>query len=109
MMVPDQTVFLFTGISLVFLGVASISYSKNLVKTVMSFQVVLLGANLALFASGLDSPAATGLGTRLTTDSFVLMSILIGAAVESVGLAIVVKVYQNYGTLNPSEIRKLRH
>jgi len=108
-MVTDQTVFLLTGTVMIFLGIASISYSKNLVKTVMSFQVVLLGANLALFSSGLDTPLASGLGTRLTTDSFVFLSILVGAAVEAVGLAIVVNVYRKYGTLNPSEIRKLRH
>jgi len=108
-MVADQTVFMFTGILLVFLGIASISYSKNLIKTVMSFQVVLLGANLALFSSGLNTSLSSGLGTRLTTDSFVFLSILVGAAVEAVGLAIVVYVYRKYGTLNPSEIRKLRH
>jgi NADH:ubiquinone oxidoreductase subunit K len=107
-MLTDQTVFMFTGTLLVFLGIASISYSKNLIKTVMAFQVVLLGANLALFSSGL------GVGTSLTTDprtihSFVFLSILVGAAVESVGLAIIVSVYRKYGTLNPSEIRKLRH
>jgi len=109
-MASDQIVFLFTGGLLVFLGIASISYSKNLVKTVMAFQVVLLGANLALFSSGLsggDSCLVTDF--CLTIDSFVFLSILVGAAVESVGLAIVVNVYRKYGTLNPSEIRKLRH
>jgi len=107
--VTDQTVFLFTGILLVFIGIGAISYSKNLIKTVMAFQVVVLGANLALFASGLNTPLSSGLGTRLTTDSFVFLSILVGAAVEAVGLAIVVNVYRKYGTLNPSEIRKLKH
>jgi NADH:ubiquinone oxidoreductase subunit K len=108
-MVTDQIVFMSTGILLVFLGIASISYSKNLIKTVMSFQVVLLGANLALFSAGLNGSLSTVVGTRLTTDSFVFLSILVGAAVEAVGLAIVVNVYRKYGTLNPSEIRKLRH
>ena len=108
-MVTDQIVFMSTGILLVFLGIASISYSKNLVKTVMSFQVVLLGANLALFSSGLNGSLSPITGTRLTTDSFVFLSILVGAAVEAVGLAVVVNVYRKYGTLNPSEIRKLRH
>ena len=102
-------IFLSTGIFLVFLGIASISYSKNLIKTVMSFQVVLLGANLALFSSGLNGPLSSIATTRLTTDSFVFLSILVGAAVEAVGLAIVVTVYRKYGTLNPSEIKKLRH
>ena len=105
----DQTVFLFTGILLVFIGIGAISYSKNLIKTVMAFQVVVLGANLALFASGINTPLSSGLGTRLTTDSFVFLSILVGAAVEAVGLAIVVNVYRKYGTLDPSEIRKLKH
>ncbi len=108
-MITDQTVFLFTGVVLAFVGMASISSSRNLIKTVMAFQVVLLGANLALFASGLDAPLQSGLGTRLTTDSFVFLSILVGAAVEAVGLAVVVTLYRKYGTLDPSEIRKLRH
>lgn len=128
-MVTDQIVFMSTGILLVFMGIASISYSKNLIKTVMSFQVVLLGANLTLFSSGLapvppnlalstiSCPSSSPFPTLLwgancyllTIDSFVFLSILVGAAVEAVGLAIVVNVYRRYGTLNPSEIRKLRH
>jgi NADH:ubiquinone oxidoreductase subunit K len=90
------------GTLLIFMGIASISLSKNLVKTIMSFQIVLFGANLALFASGLGSE------TRLTVDTFVLLSITIGAAVEAVGLALVLGVHRKYGTLNPSKVRKLR-
>lgn len=78
------------------------SFSKNLIKTIMSFQIVVLGANLALFASGL------GPQNPSISDSFVLFSIASGASVEAVGLAIVVSVHRKYGTLNPSEIRRLR-
>jgi NADH:ubiquinone oxidoreductase subunit K len=98
----DALVFMTAGTLLIFMGIASISLSKNLVKTIMSFQIVLFGANLALFASGLGSE------TRLTVDTFVLLSITIGAAVEAVGLAIVLGVHRKYGTLNPSKVRKLR-
>jgi NADH:ubiquinone oxidoreductase subunit K len=101
-MQADALVFVATGAMLVFMGIASISLSKNLMKTIMSFQVVLFGANLALFASGLGSE------TRLTTDTFVLLSITVGAAVEAVGLAIVLGVHRKYGTLDPSKVRKLR-
>ena len=101
-MQADALVLMATGTLLVFMGVASISLSKNLVKTMMSFQVVLFGANLALFSSGL------GTLDRLTTDVFVLLSIVVGAAVEGVGLAIVLKVHGKYGTLDPSKVRKLR-
>ncbi len=101
-MQADALVLMTAGTLLVFMGIASISLSKNLVKTIMSFQVVLFGANLALFASGLGTDA------RLTSDTFVLLSITIGAAVEAVGLAIVLGVHRKYRTLDPSKVRKLR-
>lgn len=101
-MQADALVFMSTGTLLVFMGLASISLSKNLIKTVMSFQVVLFGANLALFSSGL------GTETRLTVETFVLLSITVGAAVEAVGLAIVLGVHKKYGTLDPSKARRLR-
>ena len=101
-MQTDALVLLGTGTLLLFMGIASISLSKNLVKTIMSFQVVLFGANLALFASGL------GTVNRLTTDVFVLLSLALGAAVEGVGLAIILAVYRKYGTLDPSKVRRLK-
>lgn len=102
MVATDQLVFLMTATVLIFLGIASMTYSKNLIKAVMSFQVVVIGANLALFSSGLGPQAP------VIADSFLLFSIASGASVEAVGLAIVVAVHRKYGTLNPSEIRRLR-
>jgi NADH:ubiquinone oxidoreductase subunit K len=101
-MQADALVLTATGTVLVFMGIASISLSKNLVKTMMSFQVVLFGANLALFASGL------GASVRYPVDTFVLLSITVGAATESVGLAIVLMVHKKYGTLDPSKVRRLK-
>lgn len=100
--IDNQIVFILTATALIFLGLASMSFSKNLLKTVMAFQVVVVGANLALFASGI------GAQNPLIPDTFVLFSIASGASVEAVGLAIVVTVHRKYGTLNPSEIRRLR-
>ncbi len=101
-MQADALVFVATGTLLVFMGITSIAISKNLLKTMMSFQVVLFGANLALFASGL------GTVNRLSTDAFVLLSLAVGAAVEGVGLAIVLAVHRKYGTMDPSKVRKLK-
>ena len=101
-MASDQVILLVTGTALLFVGIASIGVSKNLLKSMMSFQVAVFGANLALFASGL------GFGSRLVSDTFVILSVLVGASVEAVGLAIVVVVYRKYHTLNPAEIRRLR-
>jgi multicomponent Na+:H+ antiporter subunit C len=101
-MALDQVILMATGTALLFLGIASITISKNLLKSIMSFQVSVFGANLALFASGL------GYGVRLLSDAFVVLSVMVGASVEAVGLAIIVVVYKKYGTLNPDEIRRLR-
>jgi len=98
----DALAYMGAGTLLMFMGIASMVLSRNLVKTIMSFQVVLFGANLALFSSGLGS------STRLTVDTFVLLSITIGAAVEAVGMAIILGVHRKYGTLDPSKIRKLK-
>lgn len=101
-MIADQYIFMATGTVMVFLGIASISYSKNLIKSVMAYQVVVFGVNLALFASGL------GQTPRLMSDTLVFMSVLVGGSAEAVGLAIVVTVFRKYGTLNPDEIRRLK-
>ena len=101
-MITDQTIFLATGTLLVFAGIGSVTLSKNLIKTLMSFQVVVFGVNLSLFASGL------GGADRTLSDAFVLLSTLVGASVEAVGLAMIVAVHRKYGTLNPDEIRRLR-
>jgi NADH:ubiquinone oxidoreductase subunit K len=102
-LVTDQLIFLVTSAMMVFLGLGAMAYSRNLIKTIMSFQVLVFGVNLALFASSLEGQ------TSLVSNSLVLFSIIVGAAVEAVGLAIVVNVYRKYGTLNPTEMRRLRN
>ena len=99
---PDQAILFLTGTALLFAGVSSIAISRNLVKSIMSFQVAVFGANLSLFAAGL------GTGDRVITDTFVLLSIVAGAAVEAVGLSLVVLVHRRYGTLDPSKVRRLK-
>lgn len=101
-MAADQAILFATGTALMFIGIGSIGLSKNLLKTMMSFQAAVFGANLALFASGM------GFGSRLLSDAFVALSVLVGASVEAVGLAIVVVVYRKYHTLDPDEMRRLR-
>ncbi len=92
-----------TATILIFLGLGSMASSKHLIKTIMSFQVIVFGVNLALFSSGLGGQSP------MISETLVLFSILVGASVEAVGLAIVVSVFRKYGSLNPSEIRRLRH
>jgi multisubunit Na+/H+ antiporter MnhC subunit len=87
---------------LIFLGIFAMSYSRNLLKTIISFQVVVFGTNLALFSSGL------GGASNLIANTIVLFSIVVGGSVEAVGLALIVLVHKKYGTLDPWKIRRLR-
>jgi NADH:ubiquinone oxidoreductase subunit K len=98
----DQTIFITTATVLIFLGVAAMAYSRNLLKTIISFQVVVFGANLALFSSGLGS------ASNLMANTLVLFSIVVGGSVEAVGLALIVLVHKKYGTLDPWKIRRLK-
>ena len=101
-MITDQTVFITTAAVLIFLGVFAMSYSRNLLKTIISFQVIVFGANLALFSSGL------GAVSNLMANTLVLFSIVVGGSVEAVGLALIVLVHKKYGTLDPWKIRRLK-
>jgi multicomponent Na+:H+ antiporter subunit C len=85
-------------------GFGTIATTKNLVKMIMGFQVMIWGVNLALFAGGLVNGQAT-----LFSTSLVVISISIGASVEALALSLVILVFRRYGTLNPWEIRRLAH
>ena len=102
-MFTDQTIFITTATLLIFLGLFGIFYSRNLLKVVISFQIMVFGTNLALFSSAL------GEASNLMANTLVLFSIVVGASVEAVGLALIVLVHKQYGTLDPWEIRRLKH
>ena len=85
-------------------GFGTIATTKNLVKMIMGFQVMIWGVNLALFAGGLVSGQAS-----LFSTSLVILSISVGAGVEALALSLTILVFRKYGTLNPWEIRRLAH
>ena len=85
-------------------GFGAIATTKNLVKMIMGFQVMIWGVNLALFAGGLVNGQVT-----FFSSSLVILSISIGASVEALALSLAILAFRRYGTLNPWEIRRLAH
>jgi multicomponent Na+:H+ antiporter subunit C len=85
-------------------GFGTIVSTKNLVKVIMGFQVMIWGVNLALFAGGLIDGEIS-----LFSTSLVVISIAVGASVEALALSLAIIVFRRYGTLNPWEIRRLAH
>lgn len=98
----EQSILFTCSFILIMIGLYSIIYSRNLIKTMMSFQVLVFGVNLALFTNSLGGEL------DLFANTLVLFSILVGASVEAVGLALVIQLYRKYGSLDPYRLRRLK-
>lgn len=104
---------------LIALGLYTIVTKHNLVKTVIGLSIADYGANLLLISSGFN-PGGTApiyTWTELNPSSFfvdpipqalTLTSIVIGACVTAMSLALVIKLEEQYGTTDTREIRRLR-
>ena len=100
------------------LGLYTIITKHNLVKTVIGLSIADYGVNLLLISIGFN-PGGTApifTWTELNPASFfvdpipqalTLTSIVIGACVTAMSLALVIKLEEQYGTTDTREIRRL--
>lgn len=105
------------SIFLIVLGLAIIMFKRNLIKIVMGMSILDCGINLILitvgYRFGADAPI---LSTAVESVSYVdpipqaltLTSIVIGACVTAMALALVIKIEEYYGTLDSNEVRRLK-
>lgn len=103
---------------LITLGLYTIVTKHNLVKTVIGLSIADYGVNLLLISIGFN-PGGTApiyTWTELNRASFfvdpipqalTLTSIVIGACVTAMSLALVIKLEEQYGTTDTREIRRL--
>ena len=101
------------------LGLYTIVTKYNLVKTVIGLSIMDYGVNLLIVSIGFN-PGGTApifTFTELTPSSFfvdpipqalTLTSIVIGACVTAMSLALVIKIHEQYGTMDTREVRRLR-
>ena len=75
------------------LGVVGVLIRRSLIVILMSIEIMMAAANLALVAAG------TYVG-NLHGQIFVLFSMAVAAAEAAIGLALVVIIYKNKGTEN---------
>ncbi|QOR67997.1 cation:proton antiporter subunit C [Cytobacillus suaedae] len=97
------------------LGMYTILTQKNLIKMVIGFTIsessLILLLILVSYKPGGTSPIldkAYEIVVDPIPQALALTSIVIGGSVTAVMLALVIKLYKRYGTLNIDEIRKLR-
>ena len=104
---------------LIVLGFYTIVTKYNLVKTVIGLGIADYGVNLLIITVGFNPGGTAPIFTmgELTRVSYfvdpipqalTLTSIVIGACVTAMSLSLVVKLQEEYGTIDTREIRRLR-
>ena len=104
---------------LMVLGLYCIVTKYNLIKTVIGLSILDYGVNLLIITIGFNPGGTAPIFTQgeLQAASYfvdpipqalTLTSIVIGACVTAMSMALVIKLHESYGTLDTREIRRLR-
>ena len=114
-----MTVNYVASVFLIVLGLYTVVTKKNLIKIVLGMGIVDYGINLLIVSVGFNDGGTAPIFTisELTKGAYfvdpvpqalTLTSIVIGACVDAMALALVVMLYRMYKTANADEIRRLR-
>ena len=106
------------AVLLIALGIYAIVIKKNLLKIVMGMCLLDYGVNLLIVSIGFNPGGTAPIFTITELDpgdffvdpvpqALTLTSIVIGACVLAMALAIVIKIKQKYKTLDAGQIRRL--
>ncbi|MDJ1504181.1 NADH-quinone oxidoreductase subunit NuoK [Xanthocytophaga agilis] len=93
------THFLFVGAILFCIGIALIITKRNAIVVLMGIELILNSANLNFVVFNRQYPE------NVQGQVFALFVIVVAAAEAAVALAIVLKVYQYFGTINLDEVK----
>ena len=110
-----------TSIILIVLGLYTVCTKKNLIKIVLGLGITDYGINLLIVSIGynnggtapLFTPDLFNMSSMVTfvdpvPQALTLTSIVIGACVDAMALALVVMINRKYKTINSDEVRRLR-
>lgn len=108
---------LYLGTFLLFaIGLYAVLMSHHVIRTILGLGLMENAVNLLLILSGYRfdaiAPIVTGQETATTLmvdpipQAMILTSIVIGVAVQALALALCVRVYGFYGTLNTQDIQR---
>ncbi|MBQ3921340.1 MAG: NADH-quinone oxidoreductase subunit K [Firmicutes bacterium] len=103
---------------LVVIGLYAIITQKNLIKVILGMSIMDYGVNLFIVSVGYHEggtapifsaadAAATSFFVDPVPQALTLTSIVIGACVDAMALSLVIKLYQQYKTVDAGEIRRL--
>ncbi len=99
-------------------GLFGLLTKRNLIKILISVSILETAVNLFFiligYSNGKGAPIFSKAGLTASNmvdplpQALVLTAIVIGVAVLALGLSIVIRLYEHYGTLDISKIRRLR-
>ena len=107
---------------LIVLGLYAVCVKKDLIKIVLGLGIVDYGVNMLIVSLGYNdggtapiftiSDLTNGVSSQYFVDpvpqALTLTSIVIGACVDAMALALVIMIYKKYHTTNADEVRRLR-
>jgi NADH-quinone oxidoreductase subunit K len=98
----DTQQYLFLAAALFCIGVFGVLVRRNALVVFMSIELMLNAANLTFLAAARD---------RLDTSGHLaaLFVIAVAAAEAAIGLAIIIAVFRNRGTVNVEDIRTMKY
>jgi NADH-quinone oxidoreductase subunit K len=101
----DEIIFLGTAFALFSIGLLCVTRA-NMIRIILGVEIILNAGNLSFiyFAS---EKSSMGLVDPLG-QSIVILSIITGGAVVSIGLALIVNAYKHFKTTNARELRRLK-
>lgn len=93
--------YLYLSVLLFCIGVFGILYRRNAIVMFMSIEIMLNAANLLLVAFSNYHEDANG-------QVFVFFTMAVAAAEVAIGLAILVSIYRNIGTIDIDKLKNLK-
>jgi NADH:ubiquinone oxidoreductase subunit K len=94
--------FLYVAAALFSLGLAVAVTKRNVIGILIGLELMLNAVNLNLVAFSRHDPAL------LQGQLFALFVIVVAAAEVTIALAIVLRVYHHYGTIDPDQMNQLK-
>ncbi len=101
----DLSYYLGFAFSLYAIGIYCLATKRNMIRLIMGIEILVNAANLTFIT--FSAYAVPGFIDPLA-HSIVIVSIGLGGSVGAVALTIIVYAYKHYGTLDMTELRRLK-
>ena len=102
-----MTPYLLLSAALFCIGSYGVLARRNLLIVLMSLELMLNAANIALVAFSLKNAAAAGTAAAPDGHVFVLIVMAVAAAEVAVGLAIVISLFRTRQTIDTNDLQTL--